>query len=64
LTIRPKSYNSRQTVITESAYCFLITKAAGSTGRSRMAAIAPIFIMVLILIVIFRLAKRSAYRQK
>jgi hypothetical protein len=29
-----------------------------------MAAIAPVFVMVLILIVIFKLAKWSAYRRK
>lgn len=29
-----------------------------------MAAIAPVFVMILILIVIFKLAKWSAYRRK
>lgn len=29
-----------------------------------MAAIAPIFVMVMILMIVFKLAKWSAYRQK
>ena len=29
-----------------------------------MAAIAPIFVMIMILMIVFKLAKWSAYRQK